>query len=270
MFASYEIKIAIACICTTFERFHIDDDKLSINYFSPSAMAEIHVPVRFVPLVKKYKVNNIKVKNIENKGWLIKNFMSLEKQEEIYNYTIQLSEESNEQKTIKNIPLEKPYPITYYNLVYTGESNCKEPTKWINLGNKVWKFMHDYKDLIGFNITENYNFDSVYCQLYGKGGFMKGHYDEFVSCGISISLGHSCKFGFDGREIILKSGDIFVSDFSKNFHSIDSIIEGTAPDWFSKADTFGRLRFSAQIRSVKNCLPAQLISKDDFIGLINA
>ena len=281
-FSKLEVKIAISMLLTNFERFKIKDEDLGqLLYFSPSAMAERPAKVQFVPLNPKiYNINfegkEITIENINNKGWLIRNiFQSIEERKKLYNYTIELSENSQEQKEILDIPLENPFPICFYNLVYTSKSNCEKPTVWLTFANNLWNKLLEHSDFINLKIEDNYEFDSIYAQLYGKGGYLKSHKDQFVSQGISISFGASCKFQFGDKTLILNDGDIFISDFSQTFHEVKSILDDTKPEWFSEengVNTFGRLRMSIQIRSVKNCIPLSenLISNEKFKQIINA
>lgn len=55
-----------------------------------------------------------------------------------------------------------------------------------------------------------------------------------MSWGISVNLGGSATFVFDEHEILLHSGDVFIADFSKVSHGVESVSESGLPDWFSE------------------------------------
>lgn len=270
-FAICEIKIALSLICTNFERFILSDSQLEkVNYFSPSAFSERMIMTSLKPLITtiQYKNQVYKIQSLPsdttptrlyNQGWLIRKCLFPLQQKELYQYTIDLSKQSSEQTEIGKIPHEQVYPITYYNLyspienisddsavlVYTNKSNCSLPKVWFQWAEEIWDMMMSHRKLLNFNGSEP-QFNSLYAQLYGINGQTKVHTYEYMSWKISISLGASCHFRFNDQDIILSSGDVLISDFSKVDHEVVKIYDDTPP-WFSQVETFGRVRCSIQI-----------------------
>lgn len=271
IFAIWEIKTAIALITTNFERFKIDPKNTSeLNYFSPSAFAERTVKVKIQHLSKtdslpqeknipqiQFRGKTYGVHYLEPGGWLIRDVLSREEQIDFYNYTVGLSEGSVEQKEL-NETQKTSQPLTYYQLVYTGGSNCSEPIRWFEWANNFWDTLKNEHEKIGFPINDktiNYSANSFYAQLFDANATMKDHTDEHVSWGISISLGSSCDFNFGNKKIILNSGDVLVADFSKVLHGVPTIHDNV-PGWFTEeagTKTFGKNRCSIQIRDISHC-----------------
>lgn len=252
-FAMYEIKIAAALIVNNFERPILTKEEIGeLNYFSPSAFAERKAKISFIPLTNKYNIIRL------DGCWLFKNYLSLEEQEDYY-YDIFKSINSNDVR----INFSRPYPLMYYNLIYTQKSNCEYPTKWINLANVVWQEL--LKDPT-FDGNKNYKFDSVYAQMYPPNAGMNKHKDQHVNWGVSISLGGSCEFIFNNQTINLESGDIIVADFSKYDHEVLSIINPKYPAWFKNTDAGSRC--SVQIRCLPEIRPPAM-SMENFTKLIN-
>lgn len=112
-------------------------------------------------------------------GWLIRDYMGLEDGEQMnmYNSLIELSKGSDEHEQIRKIPLENPFPFAYHNLQYTNTSNVSQaPEMWYTWASKLWNFMLDNKDKVGgFSgpIEHGLGMNSVYAQLFGKGGSLK-------------------------------------------------------------------------------------------------
>ena len=252
-FAIMETKAIMALLTVNFNIPNLPEKMEELDYFSPSAFAERKVKVALEPSNIKIVKNINNLININDKGYLFRDYLSKDQQIDMYKYLLELSKDSEEQKILLEDKdnIDKIKPLTYYNLVYTGTSNCEIPTKIIDWAEKFWN-----KE-IGYLYPRQY-FNSVYSQLFGEKSKMDVHKDEHVNYGISISLGASCKFNFDGKEIILNSGDIFVSDFSKIDHGVSEIFRETVPGWFSneinedkEIQTFNKLRCSIQIREVK-------------------
>lgn len=295
-FALYEIKMATALITTRFERFTIDKNEYQKpDYFSPSAFVERRVNVKINLKDKKIReeieteekerikiinnatnnTNKYHMENINNVAWILRDYLSIDEQINLYKYTINLSADSDEHKEITTVPVKVQFPITYYDLVYTGTSNCKEPVELLRFAKNVCSILHQL-DKTNFNIPTEYIFDSVYAQLYGNGGEMACHYDKYVSWGVSLNLGASCDFKIDDRVVTLHSGDVIVADFSKVFHGIVKIYSENVPGWFSLEEgmeqeneqdeeikTFGRIRCSIQIRNSSN-KPDKLMTMKEF------
>lgn len=273
MFALYEIKIAIAFLTTTFKKILLEECALGeLNYFSPSAFAERKFEVVLHKLSDKQNMNII---NYNNKGWLIKNFIKKEEQCKLYHYTTKLLLKDQKDK-IKNVNDNRSCPLAFWNLVYTETSNCAKPDKWFELANIVLKILNNAKDEIKYDGPKEAEFDSVYSQLYGINSKMNIHKDEYVDFGISVSLGASCEFKFGDDNIVLSSGDIFVSDFSKVDHGILKILPNTQPIWFNSnykykgesIETFGKTRCSVQIRNIGHCKNKPKMNIEDFYKML--
>jgi len=270
LFALYEIKMATALITTTFE-IEIPKVLPPLDYFSSSAFAERQVMCRLKPIESESKpedsheliIDGMKVEVFTdgpNSGWLIRDCLDPLKQRAFYQYTIDLSSESSEHREILTAPMDRAYPITYYRLVYTNESNCEEPHKWFQWSRELLeKLKIPGPDL---------DFNSLYAQLYGLEGTMKVHKDEHVDWGISVNIGASCDFLFGSNTITLHSGDVFIADFSKVDHAVLKIHDNTAPGWFTEhCETFNRIRCSVQIRAVRT-LPDQLMTTEQFKSML--
>ena len=243
MFALYEIKLALALITNNYSLI-LPEKIPNLNYFSPSAFSERQLKV-------KISEPKIKISYYEPNSWLIQNYFSIDKQKEIYENLLKIKKDD-----LIDAKAENPIPLSYHNLVYTGSSNCFEYAELLTIGNDIIKYLPDVS-------KEEYN--SFYSQLYGLKTIMKKHKDEYVDWGVSISLGASCDFSFNDKNIILKSGDVFISDFSQIYHSVDKIYDDK-PEWYNAK--FNRIRCSIQIRSVKNKVNT-LISENDFKNMIN-
>lgn len=286
-FAIYEIKMIMALLTTNFERFHIPQVN-KLNYFSPSAFAEMkldvtpHILKQPIVVEKKenhfvthsfdttelsYSSNDPKVLNVqvyvdpetkEEKAWIIRDFLSRNEEKEIYKYVVDISKGSKEHDEIKDSDASRAFPFCYYNLAYTKTSNCEEPEKVFKWIDKLWFFLQSKFELPKYES----GFNSLYAQLFSGSSTMDLHKDEYVDWGISLSLGASCSFQFGQEEFMLNSGDIMIADFSKTDHAVNAILDNTAPGWFGFADntdgdqimdveTFGKARCSIQIRNVK-------------------
>lgn len=251
-FAKMEIKTAMALITSNFQPFKIN--KISeLNYFSPSAFAErpvnVHLQLRHdQDIVSPLPDRNDRIqifRDGENCGWLIRGYLSRDMQIKYYNYTIGLSENSQEHKEIVDTRGFYGHPITYYNLVYTNTSNCQLPTELFDLGKKIWSEL---------SINRPFVPNSVYAQLFGENGKIVEHQDSYCDWGVSISLGASCDFIFGNHTILLESGDIFVADFSRVSHAVPKIHDDI-PGWMFDdsgcgVKTFGKVRMSIQIRDI--------------------
>ncbi|QKF94706.1 bifunctional protein with cytochrome P450 domain and alkylated DNA repair dioxygenase alkb domain [Fadolivirus algeromassiliense] len=282
-FALYEIKTIVTLFVTTFKQFKLPSCDKKVDRFSPSAYADINAEIIISPinimdkivLSHNYKTFDIRILQGADghKGWLIKNCLCEREQEEFYKYTIELSKDAKERAEIMTAKQERAFPITYYNLVYTGESNCIKPKRWLNFASYIWNMLLDHSEILDFPIgTRIYNFDSVYCQLFGYGSSMALHKDQYVDWGVSISFGASCEFTFGKDRIILESGDVFVADFNKVDHAVDRIIDNTAPEWWQsdcmKEMTFNRARCSIQIRDLTHTEPHDYITDKEFKSLV--
>lgn len=301
VFAKHEIKAAIAMLTTNFERFEIvrEDKK---NYFSPAAFAEQNAVVRVKHLPETELIKDINLEpNIDfngkyyrvlrydtpdGSGWLIKNFLDEERQQTFYTTLVEISDKSEEQKDLHNSADTSniTHPLAYYNLVYTGTSNCNEQQvkPFFSFAEKLWESLRKNKRPLKFPHDVKPNCNSIYSQLYPKESTMDLHKDQYVDWGISISIGASCIFMFGDHEVTLSSGDVFVADFSKVTHGIDSIDPETTPEWFNTGrkvkcdgeekiiETFGRIRCSIQIREVKDRDASEYISTDEFNELLKS
>jgi cytochrome P450/alkylated DNA repair dioxygenase AlkB len=268
-FAIYEIKTAIALIVTHFEKLEIKNIG-PLDYFSPSAFAERHTTFLMKPLDKPLFFENENVMTIDNhnvrlfetekgNGILFTSYFDHDEQKQMFEMlTTNATLCEND---------DKPYPISYHNNVYTGESNCVEPTVLYESAKKIWNIVHENKEKIKMNVFDNFCPNSMYAQMYGFNTIMKSHVDEHVDYGISISLGNSCSFTFGDHEIMLNSGDVFIADFSKVMHGVTNIIPDTAPGWFTEVKTFDKARCSIQIRDISNC-NNQKITNEEFLQLI--
>ncbi|RWS01198.1 hypothetical protein B4U79_16637 [Dinothrombium tinctorium] len=255
-FAILEIKTAMALLTTNFQRFEIPKN-LHVGYFSHAAFAERDSTITLKVLNKDEKYE---VEYINPGGWLIRNCLSLREQKDFYRYTVNLSKDSSEQKEYRSLAKNKLHPLTYYRLVYTsGSSNCEYPQTWIQWSADLWNYLLSnpkYK----FTGSADYTFNSIYAQLYTKETEMKTHKDQFVTWGVSVSLGASCDFQFGDQVVTLNSGDVLVADFSKIDHSVFNVDPTSTPHWFQDGfkenadeepiNTFGRHRCSIQIRYV--------------------
>ncbi len=159
------------------------------NYFSPSAFAEreAEVIVKVLPENHQlsmginsyktitvynfnYKLRIFKDSNNNNNGWLIRDYINSKNQCEIYKYIQEISTGSEEHDKIKLADPKNPFPLAYYNLVYTGKSNCFEPIKLFQLSQDVW-------DLLQLNpnaefLKHDVKFNSMYAQLFAKGKYI--------------------------------------------------------------------------------------------------
>uniref|UniRef100_A0A6G6ABU9 Cytochrome P450 n=1 Tax=Borely moumouvirus TaxID=2712067 RepID=A0A6G6ABU9_9VIRU len=262
-FAIYEVKAAIAYIVNNFERFNIDPKDLKINYFSPSAMCEKNISVEFIPTQKNihqiyHKDKNYQIEYIPGKetgAWIVHNALSSDEQVEYYNYTIDISRNSIEHKQIFEATKNKPFPIAYDKLVYTGESNCQIPEKWYHYAESIWTMLKNNSDLINFPVNDDkiktFKPNSFYGQLYNLNSIMPMHRDQHVDWGLSISIGSDCEFILEDKTILLKSGSILIGDFSKIDHSVTKVFDNR-PGFLIDCQFFDRVRFSAQIRHIEN------------------
>jgi len=269
MFAIYEIKMAMALITQNFN-IELPKDLPPLNYFSPSAFSErdVVLGVKKTNFELCYSGGRVieKYKDENNNGWLIRNYLNEDEQKEMFQYSIEISKNSDEHFEIMHIPQKTPYPIAYYNLVYTGTSNCDKPVKWINMAKQIselFKNSEEFEDIYNALSKEP---NSVYAQLYGGSGKMCVHKDEYVDWGISVNLGASTRFIFGNQTILLNSGDIFITDFSKTYHGIDKVHPETMPKWF--INDFDRKRASIQIRHVREHANPNLISRKEFVELL--
>jgi cytochrome P450/alkylated DNA repair dioxygenase AlkB len=321
MFAIYEIKAAMAVITNNFKMKIEKYGK--INYFSPSAFAErectaqlieltddekaliipndelkgasLEVPVS-TPMGKTYTIqyfHNTEADGTVNGAWLLKNMLNRDEQVQWYKYTYDLSKNSKEQAELASQQTsdKTAFPLTFDNLVYTGSSNCEEPTKWYVWAQETWDILVDNADKIKFpkmlgsskgstaELGPSKNFDSFYSQLFPQNGTMVAHKDEYVDWGVSVSFGSSCMFKFGDHNIVLNSGDVLVADFSKTMHAVDKICVGTEPGWWKNennevadaadmVETFGKSRCSVQIRDISKVLPHKYMEMDQFKNML--
>ena len=158
-----------------------------------------------------------------------------------------------------------PIPIVFDNLVYTGTSNCAKPKRLYQLADNCWNLL---KSSPKCNFSEEKpNFDSVYAQSYDAGCIMKDHKDQYVDWGVSLNLGSSCQFNFNGSTIYLNSGDVVVADFSKYVHGVPKILAHTRPYWWQN-NSFSE-RISVQIRDTSKST-CEHVNEREFFKLINA
>lgn len=292
MFAIYEIKAAVALMTNMFERFHIPKEHLGpMDYFSPSAFAERKVKVHLTPLSNPVILNlnaeqegktlinengdKVKIEFLPSQGaLLLRNYLSREKQKELYKYTISLaSKESEEIKSIQNAPTHRANPITFHNLVYTRKSNCtEEPVEWYKWAMNLVTILHNHNI---FLLPEHFHANSLYAQLFSEKATMAIHKDQYVNWGISISIGAATHFTFGKEKLTLFSGDVLIADFSKVDHSVDKIIPDSQPGWFIEneeegIETFGRARCSIQIRDISHCDQHPSMSQEEFIKMLDS
>lgn len=283
-FAIMEIKMAVALIVNNFKIFKLDNVPQA-DYFSPSAFAEKNAHVQFELLgdndkdddnndiEKKTNTFIITHKNkhynaikLEGGGILIRNFLDCDEQMDLFRYTIDLSDGTDEQKNIGDASPTHPYPIVYHNLVYTGTSNCDMPQIWSSMGNELWETLNNYKDITGFE-KDNFVTNSVYCQLFSEQSKLSNHMDQHCDWGISVSIGASADFVFGNETIILRSGDIVIADFSKVEHGIPKVYDDYPgfmdEEAVDNVRTFGMARLSVQIRDID---PA-MFKRDDMMHI---
>jgi len=299
IFAKHEIKAAIAMITTNFERFEIvrEDKK---NYFSPAAFAEQNAVVRVKHLPENELIKGINLEpnidfgdkyyrvlrydTLDGSGWLIKNFLDEQLQQKFYTMSVEVSSGSKEHVGLHNSisTSSTAHPLAYYKLVYTGRSNCYEEQvkPFFSFADKLWESLRKNKRPLKFPHNVSPKFNSFYSQLYPESSAMDLHKDQYVDWGISVSIGASCIFLFGDHEVTLSSGDVFVADFSKVTHGVESIDPETTPKWFNTGykvecdgeekiiETFGRIRCSIQIREVKDRDESEYISTDEFNNLL--
>lgn len=262
LFAIYEIKTAIISILTQYDIYAKSIPPL--NYFSPSAFADrTNMEITIEKTISTRE--NILVQKVGD-GILLRNYLSEQRQIDLYKSILLASENSKEHVDIINERIDRAFPICMWNNAYTGQSNCTKPTDMIELGNEI---IGKFPDEI--QIT---NIDSAYAQLFGADASMSAHYDQYVDWGISINLGASILFTFgkdkvgQTRNIVLNSGDIFIGDFSKNLHHVPCLLPNT-PEWFKNVKNFGRTRCSIQLRNVSK-VQNQKISDDEFKLLLKS
>ena len=176
-------------------------------------------------------------------------------------------------ENIQNASPNHSYPISYYNLVYTGTSNCHEPTKFNELGTKIWNVLTDYKYITNFD-KETFVPNSVYCQLFGENSTLALHKDEYCDWGISLSIGSSCDFVFGKDKIVLNSGDVFIADFSKVTHGVTKVHDNL-PGFMDEetgcgVKTFGMSRLSVQIRDIDTSMFKRdnMLSIEEFKNMV--
>ena len=209
--------------------------------------------------------NDVIVEKVGN-GILLRNYLSEQRQIELYNSMLAVSYGAKEHIDIMNEPTKRAFPICMWNNAYTGQSNCRRPTYMIDLGNEI---IDRFPYKIGIT-----NIDSAYAQLFGADGVMSGHYDQYVDWGISINLGSSVVFTFgkdqidNTRYIVLNSGDIFIGNFATNFHSIECVLPNTS-EWFKNVRNFGRTRCSIQLRNVSKVTNTKM-SDEEFKTLLKS
>jgi len=172
-----------------------------------------------------FKLQNFnQIQQMHKLVWIWRNAIDECTQIQLYNEMVNASQHSNEQRLFKEnkVPLNHGFPLTYYNLIYTNTSNCDKNSLMLcyEISQNVWNYLCVNNEKFQFSGPKDTHFNSIYCQLFDKNATMKEHYDEFVSWGVSISLGGSCEFVIEDQTIILHSGDIIIADFSKVKHGI--------------------------------------------------
>ena len=211
VFAKWEIKAGLALLA-----MHFAAPKLTqignINYFSPSAFAERPLETSLVTTDASEQFILLR-SHVPDPQSLWK----------------QVSSSLNEMEPGHVTPL------NYWNLVYTGESNCERPDKLFEWATQLWQ---QHMKTFG-----KPNFNSMYSQLFTTGSSMAKHRDEYGDWGISICLGASCEFQFGKRVLTLHSGDILMGNFKIVQHAVLQI-HSDAPDWLPQG------RCSIQIREV--------------------
>ena len=157
------------------------------------------------------------------------------------------------------------YPMLYDNNVYTKKSNHNGDPSFIYA-----TAADTYRALQAtFPELPDLLFNSIYCNVYTKQSSMKTHKDQYVDWGVSISLGASCEFQLGKETIMLNSGDILVCDFSKVDHAVISINEASVPSWMVPVPE-DRIRCSIQVRSEPHEYPENLLTEEEFMGLLKA
>lgn len=278
MFAIYEIKAAIALLTTQFKMPTIVSQS-GIDYFSPSAFAERPAVVMFntrdddddlfllaqssssrststfkSTTTSGHRVIEFTSSSSSDKGYLIRNYLSRDEQISFYEYTMDLAANTKELKEAMFSATSQHAPLAYDNLVYLSQqqsSNCAfVPTRWYELANRIWNTIGSA------TILPSFDANSFYSQLFIEQGRMANHRDEYVTWGVSVSLGSSCDFNFDGQNITLNTGDVFVADFSKITHGV-TLVHDNVPGWWPQQreemddGVVFRPRLSVQIRDVK-------------------
>ena len=275
LFAIYEIKMAMALLTITFKQFNVPKT-IKKDYFSPSAFAEKKAIIELELLESPYTLGKIYISEDKQiveypNGWLIKGYLSNSEQLDYY-VNISNMVECNEK-----VKQDKVMPVVQYNMVYTQSSNCARPDQFINLGKDIVDYLNKKSQTFPKHLNKNYNFDSVYMQVYGQDASMKTHYDEYVTWGISLSIGKSCEMIFGNETIYLESGDVLVADFSKVLHGIKKV-HTDGPQWFENEyeydnnkfiNTFGGARASIQIRNVSDCKIEKVMTNTEFRNMFN-
>lgn len=283
IFAINEIKIAIAFIIKNFENPKMGLNEF--NYIFPSTFIKpiykfYNNNIKFIPLINNIiiknnsiliKINN-KIKTLEwyddneNRGWLIRNYLNINEQQELYTYTIELSNETLEHNEISTINICKAYSISYYNLEFTNTSNCTIPHKWFNISNIIMKELINNKTKINFPIDElnlndeftsidknssieefEYIYNSMCAQLFHNNSIISKnkeytqlfhndivskYNDQFMIWEILFNLGASIDYSFGSNIIKIHSGDVFIADNNKEY-GMKTIHENTIPGWFN-------------------------------------
>lgn len=228
---------------------------------------------------KKCTIEHIITDRDDTNGWILREYLTKEEQIQIYSDMITRSEKSGSHENINKVSPNTMFPITYWNLAYVNEpNNCEYPKELIDMAQNIWNNVNGKLNNLPFIDLPHFN--SAVAQLYGVDSVLQDHYDKGVTYGLSISLGSSCKFNFDKQTIILNSGDILITDFSKVYHGIPLIIDNP-PGWFTDGiytlddkqvpiNTFGRTRMSIQIKYVdKNNCP-EPIPLDKFYNTLES
>ena len=157
------------------------------------------------------------------------------------------------------------YPILYDNNVYTKKSNHNgDPSLIYGTATETYKALRNE-----FPELPDLVFNSIYCNVYTKNSSMKVHKDQYVDWGVSISLGASCEFLLGKDTIMLNSGDVLICDFSKVDHAVLSINEASVPSWMEPVPE-DRIRCSIQVRSEPHEYPKNILTEEEFMGLLRA
>jgi len=237
-FAIYEIKAAISLIVNTFD---IDMPKVlpELSLFSPSAFGERSFEVvlrlktdkktnpdaQFVPefptqkIIERYDCG-------EHAGWLIREFLEIDQQKELYNYTTNQIE------------------------VNAKPTNCSQLVKWKEIANSVIELLKSRSDIHFKDFPDNYVFNSTSVQLFDSDSKheIEINNDQNDSWCVKVSIGATAEYKFGDKTIFLNGGDVFLTP--KALHSVQCIYNNV-PQWYNDSNikTYGYTRAEVQIEN---------------------
>jgi len=212
---------------------------------------------------------------------LIKNFLSQDKQKELYKKEICIPSEKN--RKILEDSNAKPW---WYNIIsakqlaawkniFTQESNIPEPVEMLKLANDAISlaketiathYSHEVKP-DELKIPKEININNLYAHIYPANGTAKAHVDFHLNWVVSISIGSTCDFAWGEQQgtqpftTKLNSGDVIILNAGRLYHAVVKIYPESAPDFWKsgEVETFGGARCNIQLRDTTsldpNCPP---------------